>query len=168
MRRLLSALLLITILLGIVSCAEEKRYGHCEVELPLPDSFESYDSGGTYDAAYSDGRMIVGIMRLSFAACVAEGISTAMSPSRFGEYYRKRALSDVAVSDMLIHGDVPYYTYTIDNDGVKYLYLASFYFTPYAYVVVTYIVPESGYNSLREEILSYAQGLRIVPYTPEK
>ncbi len=165
MKKIISLLLLLAVVISLAACAEEVKYGHCEIELPLPKSFEEHDSGGVYDVSYSDGRMIVGLLRLSYSACVAEGISTAMSPSRFGEYYRKKALTGIETSEMLNHGDVPYYTYEIEGGGMKYKYVATFYFTPYAYIAITYIFPAVAYDELIGEVLSYAEGVKIVPYS---
>lgn len=159
------ALLLVLVLLSsaLVGCRANKVYGHCELTLELPESFEDYDAGETYDVAYSDGIVTVGFLRLSYEVCVTEGIPTTMSPGKFAEYYRTLALDGITVGETKNEGDVPYYTYVLaSGDGVSFTYMPTFYFTPYAYFIVTYILPTAVFERELPAILGYTQTMRIV------
>ena len=162
--RLVTVLLLMALALSLVSCAEEKIFGHCEITLSLPDTFNEYDSEKTYDKAYTDGEMIVGILRISYSACSSEGIPTTMTPRKLADYYKDRALSGAEVGDVEVDGDLVYYCYKLGGEiDSGYTYLATFYFTPYAYFVITYIAADESFDALMPVMLSYARTFRITP-----
>lgn len=157
-------LLLLSLSISLVSCSEEKSFGHCEITLSLPDTFYEYDSEKTYDKAYTDGEMIVGILRISYSACVSEGIPTTMTPRKLADFYKDRALSGAEVGEVTVDGDLVYYTYKLGGElGGGYTYLATFYFTPYAYFVITYIADDPRFPFLMQDMLAYARTFRIIP-----
>ena len=163
-KKILSLVAVFAILLSLAACApEETEYGYAEIRIGLDDSFSEHDSDGVYDVAYSDGRIVVGIIRMSFAVSEADGVSATMSPRRFAEYYKGRALEGISVSETVEDGDVVYYTYELDALlGETYTYFATFFKTPYAYFVITYILPseEFGRNGF-DSVLSYAHTTRV-------
>ena len=171
MRRLLRAaaqLLLVVIaasvLFGCKKDVKKRVYGHCELTLDLPPRFSDYDSGDTYDAAYSDGEVLVGFLRLSFDVCRTEGIPTTMSPRAFADhYYRTVALEGIEVGETRSDGDVVYYTYELSTESGKgYTYMPTFYFTPYAYFIVTYVVPSEIFEEKQATLIGYAKSFKIV------
>ena len=163
------SLILVAVLL-LTSCSEQKRYGHCEMFIRLSDDFYEYDSGGVYDVAYTDGGMVVGILRISYDVCIDEDIPANMSPIYFAPLYKELALSDADVSELREHGDVPYYVYTTNASGdSSHTYVATFYFTPYAYFVITYIVKSFDYLLSEGDILEYAASAYIdIEYAQKK
>ena len=163
-KRLLSFITLLAILVSLTACApEESGYGYAEIRVGLNDSFSEYDADGVYDVAYSDGRLVVGIIRMSFAVCEADGVSTTLSPRRFAEYYKGRALEGISVSETIEDGDVVYYTYELDAMlGESYTYFATFFKTPYAYFVITYILPSEEFaRNGFDTVLEYAHTTRV-------
>ncbi|MBR2930877.1 MAG: hypothetical protein IKC32_06575 [Clostridia bacterium] len=161
MKRSVALLLVILISsLALFSCAPLER-GYLEVKLDLPDSFRTHDSGGTYDASYTDGRMIVGVLRLSFDAMENEGIPATMTPLRFAEYYKDHFVNSLDPTEVREEGDVPYLSY---SSGDGFSYLATFYFSPYAYFVVTYVARDEYFEALKPIMLSYASLVTVDPY----
>lgn len=157
-----SLAIILAAVLILTACVTEERYGHCELFIKLPESFDEYDSGGVYDVAYSDGPMIVGFLRISYDVCVDEDIPAMMSPIYFAPLYKELALSDAVVSELRESGDVPYYVYTLESGGdTAHTYVATFYFTPYAYFVITYVVSSFNYPLCEENILEYAASVYI-------
>lgn len=110
-KRIISLVIILTLVFSLVGCyGEPEGFGHAELRLNLPRSFDDYDTEGAYDAAYSREGMIVGVLRLSFEMCSKEGILTTMSPKVFAEFYRNKA-GNIA-GDIEVEGDIPYFTYT--------------------------------------------------------
>ena len=139
-------------------------YGYGELVMRLPDEFETYEAKDVYDSAYSDGSIIVGILRLSFDKCASDGIPTTMSPESFAEHYKKLALSGIPTTDTVRSGDVVYYTYSMTTaSGSVYTYVPTFYFSPYAYFVVTYVMPSAVWEARSDEVLEWAESVRIQP-----
>ena len=151
---LASVLLVIALVFSLVSCAP--RYQHCELGILLPDSFEKYEIGKAYDVAYSDGTMIVGMLRFSFAACLNAGIPITMNQDKWAEYYLEHAEGLDNLSEINRRGSTPYFTYTMEgDDGATYRYIPSFYITPYAYFVITFIFGEDYAAEATLEALEY-------------
>ena len=166
----LLALAFAMLLLGI-GCKKktfEPFYGHCEGKIDLPKSFSPQDTGGAYDVAYSDGVVLVGILRLSYAVMESEGVPSSMSPEAFADrYYRVVALEGISATETRDDGDVVYYTYELMADGGKaYTYMPTFYFTPYAYFVITYVVPSELFAEKQQTLLGYAATFKIRDYQP--
>ena len=154
------ALVILLVLASLVGCAEkEYKLEHCEFSLMLPEGFEECDTDDTYDAAATDGVNIVGVIRLSFEACMIDSIPTTMSAKKLAEYYRTEILKGIEVGETNNRGDVPYYTYVLSSST----YTDTFYTSPYAYFIVTYITPTDLYEFEEEKILTYAEAVKIIP-----
>ena len=139
--RIISFLLVLVQIFVLVSCSDGK-YEHCEIGIKLDDSFSEYDVGGRFDMSYTDGRVIVGVLRFSFEACLKDDIPISMSDYTFAKYYRAKAVDIDDVSEVELYGYLPYFTYTLDGaDGARHRYIATFYTTPNAYFLVMYITP---------------------------
>ena len=170
LRASLALLLLLSLALcALVGCKEEAVYGHCELTLDLPGRFEECDAGDAYDVAYTDGTVIVGILRISYEASSSEGSPTTLTPRKFADRYRTLALEGVETTETREQGDVAYFTYSLSSPGGKgFTYMPTFYFTPYAYFVVTYITPYDEFDGMQAELLSYAETMKIVDTDGDK
>ena len=163
-RTLTVMLLLISLTLALTSCknreAEDYSVQYCELGLELSAGFESYDSDGAFDTAFYDGNVIVGMTRYSFVDCIEYGFLSTLDPLRFAEVHlEKTGRENIAV---LTSGDVPYYCYTLTNSSAKeYFYMLTFYRTPYAYFVVTFITPASRANEMMDTFFKYAHSAYI-------
>lgn len=147
------------LLLAFISCKEEYdgRRKYCEIEITLTESFSDYDSEGAFDAAYTDGRLIVGIQRLSFDAGVDDGVPATMTPSVFAEYYLERTNTE---AEILYHGYVPYAAFTMDSAQSSYDYLLSFYRTDYAYFIITFIAASPMSDNNLDRIFGYVDTVK--------
>ena len=159
---LVSIVLIFAILTSFVSCVNDKRFEYCELGLILTKDFESYDSGGAFNVAYSDGNTIVGIARYSFVDCIELGLLTTYTPRKLAEVYLN--MMDRTVDDSInVYHDVPYFTYTeTSEDGSSFFYMPTFYRTPYAYFVITFITPKSREARGRVEFLEYVDTVYIL------
>lgn len=157
----ISFIIIIALLFSLASCYNEPEgFGHAELRLDLPRSFTDYDTGDAYDAAYSREGMVVGILRLSFEMCRREGVPTNMSPTKFAEFYQKRA-GNIA-GKIEVEGDIPYFTYTLlGGDNLSYTYMPTFYQSFYAYFVVTFITRTDDFESERVNISDYLTGVSL-------
>lgn len=153
--RIISLVIILALAMSLVSCyGEPEGFGHAELKLNLPRSFDDFDTGGAYDVAYSREGMVVGILRLSFEMCAAEGILTTMSPRVFAEFYRNRAGN--LAGDIEVEGDIPYFTYKLlGDDNLSYTYMPTFYVSHYAYFVVTFITKTDEFEAERVNISDY-------------
>ena len=158
----LSALLILAMLLTLPSCNRDKRVEYCELGIILPKDFDEYDSGGAYNIAYSDGKTIVGIARYSFVDCEGYGLLTTFTPMKLAEVYLD--MMDRTVDETVKkQGDVPYFTYTeTAEDGSQYFYMPTFYRTPYAYFVITFITPKVREVQGRVEFLEYIKTVYLI------
>ena len=161
--RPIALLLLLAVLASLVGCKDKPAvYGHCELTIELPEAYKEYDAGDAYDVAYTDGTVILGILRLSYEVCSLEDIPIMMSPELFAEYYRTLALVGIEASETRYAGDVPYYTYSQSSlGGESFTYMPTFYFTPYAYFILTYILPTEQLGFMQESLLGYAGTVKI-------
>ncbi len=169
--KLAAIVLSLATLFSLFSCSKPKKHELAELGIDLPDEFSDYNTDGAYDAAYSDGNMIVGMLRLSFADCTKNGVSINMSPYEWAGYYRERALKlDTAenmenLSEVMVRGDSYYFTYSIlGEDGEYYFYMPAFYKSEYAYFVLTFIIPEKNKTEESVRIASYLDTVYITPY----
>ena len=154
-RIFVSLLLIFATLLSLASCKNEKRVEYCELGIILTEDFESSDTDGAFSVAYSDGNTVVGISRFSFVDCEELGLVSTMTPLKLAEVYLER-MDLGADFGVQIFGDVPYFTYTADSEeGSSYFYMPTFYRTPYAYFVITFITPAQRAAEAREEYLGY-------------
>ena len=158
----LSALLILAMLLTLPSCNRDRRVEYCELGIILPKDFDEYDSGGAYNIAYSDGKTIVGIARYSFVDCEEYGLLTTFTPMKLAEVYLD--MMDRTVDETVKkQGDVPYFTYTeTAEDGSQYFYMPTFYRTPYAYFVITFITPKVREVQGRVEFLEYIKTVYLI------
>lgn len=153
---------ILLLLSTLCSCSESVRLQHCELGIVLPSEFEEYDSDGSFDASYFDGELIVGMTRVSFVAAMDDGIPTTLTPLRFAEVYRGRI--DREDSEIKELGDVPYFTYTVTtDDGREYIYIPTFYVTPYAYFVIMFITSAGNERWNQESILELTRSVYIDP-----
>lgn len=159
---ILLTLFLLSIICTLCSCQKSVRLQHCELGIVLPSEFEEYDSGDSFDASYSDGSLIVGMTRVSFVAAMDDGIPTTLTPLKFAEVYRGRV--DKEDSEIKELGDVPYFTYTVTtDDGREYIYLPTFYCTPYAYFVIFFITFTENKAWNQKSILELTKSVYIDP-----
>ena len=158
----LSALLILAMLLALPSCNRDRRVEYCELGIILPKDFDEYDSDGAYNIAYSDGKTIVGIARYSFVDCEEYGLLTTFTPMKLAEVYLD--MMDRTVDETVKkQGDVPYFTYTeTADDGSQYFYMPTFYRTPYAYFVITFITPKVREVQGRVEFLEYIKTVYLI------
>ena len=159
--RTLVALLLL-VALALTSCSNAETFEYCELGIVLTKDFESYDTDGAFSVAYSDGSVIVGIARYSFVNCEAMGLLTTFTPYKLANVYLE--MMDRMVDEKVKeYGDVPYFSYTeTDESGNEYLYMPTFYRTPYAYFVITFITPKARTAVAREEFFGYMSTVYIL------
>ena len=160
-RKLLSLLLILSlVLVASTSCSTVRR--HCEISIDLPSRFTDYDSGKSFDLAYSDGSIIVGILRLSFDACLKDNVPITMSPESFAAFYRKSASGVDGLTEVEVYGDVPYFSYELDGEGSgRYFYMPTFYVSPYAYFVISFITDVNFVEGAKNDIFSFIDTVRI-------
>ena len=146
---------MLAMILSFVSCSRHERFEYCELGIILTKDFTAYDSEGAFNAAYSDGSTIVGFARYSFVDCEQLGLLTTFTPTKFAEVYLEM-MGRIVDDGVTRYGDVPYFTYTeVASDGSQYFYMPSFYRTPYAYFVITFITPRAREVEGRVEFLKY-------------
>lgn len=154
-------LLILSLCFSLFSCAP-REHVYCEIGITLPASYRKIDASDDFDLAFKSGSKVIGIRRFSFEAVLEDGILTTHTPMKFAEIYRDR-LEGISASPMRESGDIPYFTYTITTAGGAYVYMPTFYRTPYAYIMVM-LVSE---NRLNEggcvEFLEICGTLRILP-----
>ena len=162
MKKIVSLLVVLTLLFSLFSCGD-RRFSHCELSITLPSAFSDYDTGGIYDVAMSDGSIIIGILRLSFEACIRDSVPITMDAEKFARYYKGQGGAGLGdASDIVTSEDVVYFTYTLDGmDGGKYFYMPTFYVSPYAYFVVTFITDYNFREAAKGDILNYSSTVFI-------
>lgn len=164
-RYAIAILAVLTLISTLCSCSREVGREYCEFGISLPKEYKEQDSGGSFDAAYSNGEAVVGITRISFEAAVLDGIPATLSPLKFAELYKERTDRDWC--RVILLGDVPYITYPSSSDSGKvYTYLIGFYRTPYAYFTVTFVTEEKNGEKYQEEFLSLLNKAYIIEITP--
>lgn len=162
-KRLLCILLVFAILITLAGCEGERDYTYCELGFSLPRAYREFDASGDYDMAFRhrDGT-VIGIRRFSFDAIVNEGILPTHSPLSFAEIYRERIeVSDA--SPIFEYGDIPYFTYTLSSAAGRYVYMPTFYRTPYAYVVIILVSKNELNDGGRVEFLEICESVYILP-----
>ena len=161
-KKIIPFILILAIVVSLASCQKDKRVEYCELGIVLPKEFTPYDSDGAFNVAYSDGNSIVGILRYSFVDCDELGIATTFTPYKFAGVYLDM-LDRQVDTPVKEHGDVPYFTYTVTkDDGSRYFYMPTFYRTPYAYFVITFITPKAREDAGRAEFLQYTSTVYIL------
>ena len=135
----------------LVSC--DTGYTHCEMTLPLDKSYDRIHYDG-FDASFSDGAAIVGMLRISFSAGFNQGIPETMNPREFANFWKNRVGRDEAIK---LDRVTPYYTY--NEEG--YFYVNGFYRSQNAYFVVLLACPEESYNEYYEKFLDILDGATL-------
>ncbi len=154
-KKLLAIILLLATCLAAASCDGEVVYGHAELEIALPEDFREFEAE-SFDAAYTDGQALVGILRISYDASFNEGVPDFLTPEQFARFYKTATKREAEIA---LHGATPYYEYTEKQDGVENAYLASFYRSKYAYFAVVFATPKLFYGELKSEFLSYTESV---------
>lgn len=157
-KRLLFPLIAILLVLSLASCKREVKMEHCELGILLPEDFALHNAEGTFDLAYSDGELVVGLVRLSYDAAILDGIPATLTREEFARFYL--AESGKETKGIFEYGDCHYFTYTEVNGGISYRYTHTFYTTPYAYFVISFISYESGQWGL-EQTLSLTKSVYL-------
>ena len=161
-RTFTSLIIILATLLSLASCKKENVVEYCELGIILDKDFEVYDTDGAFNVAYSNGKTMVGITRLSFVDCEEQGFLTTFTPRKLAEVYLGKLDKQIDGS-IEVHGDVPYFTYTdLGSDGASYFYMPTFYRTPYAYFIITFITPKVRESEGRVEFLKYASTVHIL------
>ena len=161
-RTFTSLIIILATLLSLASCKKENVVEYCELGIILDKDFEVYDTDGAFNVAYSNGKTMVGITRLSFVDCEEQGFLTTFTPRKLAEVYLGKLDKQIDGS-IEVHGDVPYFTYTdLGSDGASYFYMPTFYRTPYAYFIITFITPKVRESEGRVEFLQYASTVHIL------
>ena len=141
MKRKIFALFLVVATVFLGSCSREARLEHCELGILLPDAFREYDPQGAFDAAYACDNTIVGMTRVSFEAAALDGIASTLEARQFASVYKTGYGHDGRIRN---YADVPYYSYTVDGNVASLTYYHTFYKTPYAFYIITFITPTKG------------------------
>lgn len=161
-RTFTSLIIILATLLSLASCKKENVVEYCELGIILDKDFEVYDTDGAFNVAYSNGKTMVGITRLSFVDCEEQGFLSTFTPRKLAEVYLGKLDKQIDGS-IEVHGDVPYFTYTdLGSDGASYFYMPTFYRTPYAYFIITFITPKVRESEGRVEFLKYASTVHIL------
>lgn len=157
-----SLFLILSLLVSFTSCEKGQRVEYCELGIVLDKGFERYDSDGAFNIAYSNGITIVGFARYSFVDCEELGLLSTYTPLKLAQVYLD--MMDRTVDESVTkQGDVPYFTYTeTSSDGSQFFYMPTFYRTPYAYFVITFITPKSRAAEGRVEFLKYTSTVYIL------
>ena len=85
MKKIVSVILLLS-LIFLVSC--EKRYEYCELGFKLTSDYEERDVSEAFDKAFANERVVIGINRMSFDACLENGILPTHTPKKFASIYK--------------------------------------------------------------------------------
>ena len=154
--RFLSLFLILTLLAAsLLSCKDsvaEKEFSHCELTLVLDGSF-SEERSEDFDMLVTNGDIAVSLIRISFEAGFSQGISDTYTAKNFAAFFMNKSEKS---DNLLMHGDVPYYTYTENTKEHDVFYTVTFYRSYNAYFVVAYAVPEWKKDELGEKLLDYA------------
>lgn len=161
--RALSLLVLVSLCLSLFACGDEpteREIDYCEISLDLPVEYTELDSGDAFDKAYSSGGRVVGITRLSFDACIAEGVLITMDARGFCRYYTE--LLGIGYPEVSELGDTVYYTYLDEDEGGEVTFrMPQFVVTPYSYIVITYLASESAMAGAEEQFLGIASSVHL-------
>lgn len=161
MRKILSVITLLSLLVTLASCRGGDYYTYCELTLPLTEEYERVASEN-FDAVYSDGTAFVYMTRISFDAAFADGIPDTYSALEFARFYRlNNGHTELEINTS---SHVPRYSY-LGSDGEQELFMMhTFYRTPYAYFIVTYSAPASLISKYEDDFIRYADGATVSLY----
>ena len=110
-------------------------------------------------AQITDLTAVAGCSTLAAGAGFNQGIPDFLTPEQFALLYAKSTGREVEIKK---HDGVPYYEYTEENDGIKSVYIASFYRSMYAYFAVLFATPETLYDEVKPRLLSYTETVIFV------
>lgn len=156
MRKIVLILLLSSCFVSLFSC-DKPIPGHAEARIPI-SGFEATEAEG-FDAAYTNGESVVGMIRISFEAGFNQGIPETLSAKKFAEFYMKKTERDCEIKQI---GIIPYYEYTDGEGDSQLYYLATFYRTKYAYFLILFATDDSLGEELRDEFLEMAESVYFV------
>ena len=72
--RVIALMLALAVCIFALSSCSPKVHRYCEIGLKLPSRFETTEAQESFDLALTDGRLFVGILRISFEAGIMDGI----------------------------------------------------------------------------------------------
>ena len=94
--------------------------------------------------------------------CEEQGFLSTFTPRKLAEVYLGK-LGKQIDGGIEVRGDVPYFAYTdLGSDGASYFYMPTFYRTPYAYFIITFITPKVRESEGRVEFLQYVSTVHIL------
>ena len=146
----LICLILISQLIG---CSDSKSFSHCELTLVLDKDF-SREESEEFDLLLSNGELVLGVNRISFAAGLNQGISDTYTDKGFAAFFMHESGKS---ENLLMHGSIPYYTYTENGEGSDYFYTVTFYRSKHAYFTVAYVTESDKKELWSERILKFAE-----------
>ena len=138
---------------AFVSCSDNVEFAHCELTLVLDDGFEA-EKSEEFDLLLSNGDAVVSLTRISFDAGVESGIDETYTAKGFAAFFMNKSGKS---EELLMRGDVPYYTYTEKVNGSDIFYTVTFYRSFNAYFMVAYATPLENKNEWSERFLGYAE-----------
>ena len=139
----------------LVSCSDEKEFTYCELVLTLDDSFEEENDENS-NFTLSNGEIVVDVIRISLDASLDVGISPTYTPRGFAAFFmNKSGKSD----ELLMRGDIPYYTYVEETNGRELFYTVTFYRSMHAYFAVAYATAAENREAYAERFLEYADSV---------
>ena len=155
-KRLLIALLTLSVVFSTVSCGEDTESFACsELTLVMPsDFYEAEDD--EYDMLLTNGRATAAVTRISFLAAMQQGIPETYTDGEFAEFFMNKTGAD---STVYVYGDTPYYTYNYVAGTTSVFCTAAFYKTPYAYFFVLFSTPSAYEDEWREKFLEIADSV---------
>lgn len=160
--RVVLAFLLILSIFSAVACSGERVFEHCELGIRLPRAFKEKEAREGFDLEASDGHISVGITRFSFDAVIKDGILATHTPLKFAEVYQG-LIEAATVGPLRESGDIPYFIYCETTAAGEVFFMPTFYRTPYAYFVITFVSQSDITDSMRDELLGYAKSVFVNP-----
>ena len=155
--KILALFALVGLAACLFSCDKTSTFTHCEMLLTLPDDYEKtsgdepfiiYDKNGfprvfttsnaaSTDMIFSSEDALITLVRISKEAALEDGIPEFLTQLDFAGYYLSQSGIDAQIE---LHRDIPYYTYGLTSEeGEDFTILLTFYATPYAYFIISYI-----------------------------
>lgn len=173
MKRIISLFLAAILLLSLFGCSDVREFRHCEMILRLPRDFSLVEEGEPFvisdgsgkeisfttsneksvDMALCDGNCAVTLVRISTEAAAAAGIFPALSQLEFAKFYIERILKLDALCQLI--SDIPYCTYEKRSNGTDFSFLLSFFRTPNAYFVLSFITTADRFDAMMPTLTEY-------------
>ena len=155
-RRLLSLVALL-LAFSLTACGTKgPTHYYCELVIPLSEDYVQSDSE-EFDVVYTNGECALGILRISFQAAIAEGITDTLSAKSFGLYYANLMCGrDV---EMQKHSGVDYCSYYDGEGALEHYYLEAFYRSDNAYFVLLFATLKGNEDAYKDKILDIMSGV---------